>query len=178
MYKLLFTLMSIFVLGLGSTFAQEDTTIETDVSEEGAEVVVSVEAAEGVDFDTNSYVGASVPLPLGFSTHYGLENVQLFGVEPDLRFRLSGDVAASSVNLGIDTLFDIAQLEENIQLYGGPGLELGTVFPLVPSFGLVGILGGEYRFNREIGFFAELGTNIRVPLDLRPRAALGVNYHF
>lgn len=176
MSKFLLTLMSILVLAFGTSFAQEDTTIETDVSDDGAEVVVAVEAAEGVDFDTGQFVGIAGPFPL--SVLYGLENVQLFGTEPDLRFRLSGDLTVPNFNLGVDALFDIAQLEQNIQLYGGPGLELGAIFPLQPAFGLVGVLGGEYRFNRELGFFAELGTSLSVPIDLRPRGALGVNYHF
>ncbi len=176
MNKLRVTLLSLLLLGMSATFAQEDTTVEAEASEEGVEVVVAVEAAEGVEFDTTQFVGASVPFPL--SAHYGVENVQLFGTEPDLRFRLSGNFLAASLNLGVDALFDIAQLEDNIQLYGGPGLELGTVFPVVPSFGLVGILGGEYRFNREIGIFAELGTGVSVPFFFSPRASLGVNYHF
>lgn len=176
MQKRVATLLSILMLGLGMAFAQEDTTVDAEASEEGVEVVVAVEAAEGVDFDTTQFIGASVPFPA--SLHYGLENVQLFGAQPDLRFRFSGNVFTSRLGVGVDALFDIATLEENIQLYGGPSLDLGTVFPLQPSFAFAGFVGGEYRFNREIGFFAEIGTGIQFPFNLDPRGALGVNYHF
>jgi len=170
MRKLLVTLLSVFTLGLGLAFAQTDV----DTTEEG--VVVEIEAQEGVEFDTTQFVGIALPFPL--SVHYGLEDVQLFGTEPDLRFRFSGNVLVPNVSLGIDTLFDIATLEENIQIYGGPGLELGTVFPVIPSFGLVGLLGGEYRFNRELGFFLDVGTGISFPFNFLPRFAFGANYHF
>lgn len=170
MHKLLVAVLSVFVLGLGVSFAQTDA----DVTEEG--VTVEIEAQEGVEFDTTQFAGASLPFPLG--VHYGLEDVDLFGTNPDLRFRFSGNVLTAGVSLGADALFDIAQLEDNIQLYGGPGLDLGTVFPLLPSIGVSGILGGEYRFNRELGFFAELGTGISFPFVFAPRGALGINYHF
>lgn len=170
MHKLLAAVLSVFALGLGVSFAQTDA----DVTEEG--VTVEIEAQEGVEFDTTQFAGASLPFPLGL--HYGLEDVDLFGVNPDLRFRFSGNILTAGVSLGTDALFDIAQLEDNIQLYGGPGLDLGTVFPLLPSIGVSGILGGEYRFNRELGFYAELGTGISFPFVFAPRGALGVNYHF
>lgn len=163
-------LLSVFVLGLGAGFAQTDA----DVSEEGVSVQIAPE--EGVDFDTTQFVGLSLPFPL--SVHYGLEDVELFGTSPDLRFRFSGNLAAADIKFGVDAMFDIAQLEENIQLYGGPALELGTLIPIEPSFGLVGFLGAEYRFNREIGFFAEVGTALNIPFNLVPRFALGANYHF
>ncbi len=170
MHKLLVAVLSVFVLGLGMSFAQTDA----DVTEEG--VTIEIEAQEGVEFDTTQFAGVSLPFPT--SVHYGLEDVDLFGTTPDLRFRFSGNLFGTNIAFGTDVLFDIAQLEENIRLYGGPGLELGTVFPVVPSFGLVGIVGGEYRFNRELGFYAELGTGISFPLALAPRGSLGVNYHF
>ncbi len=170
MKKLFAVLLSVLVMGLGLSFAQTDA----DVSEEGVSVEIAPE--EGVDFDTTQFAGASLGFPGGL--HYGLESVELFGLNPDLRFRLSGNVLVPNVNLGVDAMFDIAQLDDNIQLYGGPSLELGTVFPVVPSFGLVGFLGGEYRFNREIGFFAEAGTAISFPLNFLPRIGFGINYHF
>lgn len=170
MRKLLVASFSVLLLGLGVGFAQTDA----DVSEEG--VTIEIAPEEGVEFDTTQFVGLSGIYPLG--VHYGLENVELFGTEPDLRFRFSGNVFTSSLNLGVDALFDIAQLEDKIQLYGGPSLEIGAVLPLQPSFGLAGFVGAEYRFNREIGFFAELGSGITFPLRLAPRGALGFNYHF
>lgn len=170
MHKLLVAVLSVFVLGLGVSFAQTDA----DVSEEGVSIEIAPE--EGVDFDTTQFVGASLPVPLGI--HYGLENVELFGTNPDLRFRLSGNfLLATNIGLGIDAMFDIIQLEDNIQLYGGPGLELGTNL-LSPTFGLLGFVGGEYRFNQELGFFAELGTGISFPPRPDFRGSLGVNYHF
>lgn len=170
MQKLFAVLLSVLVLGLGMGFAQTDA----DVSEEG--VTIEIAPEEGVDFDTSQFVGASLPFPIG--VHYGLEDVDLFGTNPDLRFRFSGNILTAGLSLGVDTLFDIAQLEDKIQLYGGPGLDLGTVLPLLPSIGVSGILGGEYRFNRELGFYAELGTGISFPFVFAPRGALGVNYHF
>lgn len=172
MKKLFAVLLSVLVLGLGVSFAQTDA----DVSEEGVSVEIAPE--EGVDFDTTQFVGASFPFPIGF--HYGLENVELFGASPDLRFRFSGNILTANIGLNVDALFDITQLEDNIQLYGGPGLTLGTVIPLSPSFALSGFVGGEYRFNSEFGFFAELGTGISVSNLVRPdiRGSLGVNYHF
>ena len=170
MQKLFAVLLSVLVLGLGVSFAQTDA----DVSEEGVSVEIAPE--EGVEFDTTQFVGGSLPFPLG--VHYGLENVQLFGANPDLRFRFSGNILSADLSLGVDAMFDIAQLEDNIQLYGGPGLELGAVIPFVPSFGLLGFVGGEYRFNEQFGFFAELGTGISVPLRPNVRGSLGVNYHF
>jgi len=170
MRKLLVASFGVLLLGLGTGLAQTDA----DVTEEG--VTVEIEAQEGVEFDTTQFAGVSLPFPA--SIHYGLENVDLFGTNPNLRFRFSGNLLGTNIAFGTDVLFDIAQLEENIQLYGGPGLELGTVFPVVPSFGLIGLVGGEYRFNRELGFYAELGTGISFPLFLAPRGSLGVNYHF
>ena len=170
MQKLFAVLFSALILGLGVGFAQTDA----DVSEEGVSIEIAPE--EGVEFDTTQFVGASLPFPIGI--HYGLEDVELFGANPDLRFRFSGNILTANIGLGVDAMFDIAQLEDKIQLYGGPGLELGTVIPLVPSFGLLGFVGGEYRFNEEFGFFAELGSGISVPLRPVIRGSLGVNYHF
>ncbi len=170
MHKLFTVLLSVLVLGLDTGFAQTDA----DVSGEGVTIEIAPEA--GVEFDTTQFVGGSLPFPL--SIHYGLEDVDLFGTNPDLRFRFSGNLSAADIKFGVDAMFDIAQLEDKIQLYGGPALELGTLIPIEPSFGLVGFLGAEYRFNREIGFFAEVGTAINIPIDLVPRFALGANYHF
>jgi hypothetical protein len=175
MQKRIVALLSLLAL-LGVAFAQEDTTVEAEVTEEGAEVVVAVEAAPGVEFDTTQFVGAALPFPA--SLHYGLKDVQLFGAQPDLRFRFSGNIITRRLGVGVDALFDIATLEENIQLYGGPSLDLGTVIPVQPSFAFSGFLGGEYRFNREIGIFAEIGTGIQFPFEFDPRGALGFNYHF
>ncbi len=170
MKKLFAVLLSVLVLGLGVSFAQTDA----DVSEEGVSVEISPE--EGVDFDTSQFVGASLPFPIG--VHYGFEEVPLLGLNPDLRFRFSGNFTNRSLGLGVDAMFDIAQLEDNIQLYGGPGLDLGTVLPLSPNIALSGFVGGEYRFNQEFGFFAELGSGISFPPDLLVRGSLGFNYHF
>ncbi len=170
MKKLFAVLLSVLVLGLGVSFAQTDA----DVSEEGVSVEIAPE--DGVDFDTTQFVGASLPFPAG--VHYGFEEVPLLGLNPDLRFRFSGNLINRSLGVGVDALFDIAQLEDNIQLYGGPGLDLGTVFPLSPNIALSGFVGGEYRFNSEFGFFAELGSGISFPLDLAARGSLGFNYHF
>lgn len=170
MRKLLVASFGVVLLGLGMGFAQTDA----DVTEEG--VTVEIEAQEGVEFDTNNFVGIMGPVPFGLL--YGIENVQLFGAEPDLRFRTSGNFVTGRLTLGVDALFDITQLEENIQLYGGPSLDLGTVIPLVPSFGLSGFVGGEYRFNRELGFFAEIGSGISFPIGFDVRGAAGINYHF
>lgn len=170
MQKLFAVLFSVLVLGLGVGFAQTDA----DVSEEGVSIEIAPE--EGVEFDTTQFIGASFPFPT--SLHYALEEVQLFGANPDLRFRFSGNILTSGLGLGVDALFDITQLEDNIQLYGGPAFDIGTVIPVAPSFGLAGFVGGEYRFNSEIGFFAELGTGVNIPFVFAPRGVLGVNYHF
>lgn len=170
MRKLLVASFSVLLLGLGVSFAQTDA----DVSEEG--VTIEIAPEEGVEFDTTQFVGLAIPFPA--SIYYGLEDVDLFGTSPDLRFRFSGNLLGTNIAFGTDVLFDIVQLEENIQLYGGPSLELGTVFPVAPSFGLAGLLGGEYRFNRELGLFAEVGTGISFPFNINPRFSLGVNYHF
>ena len=169
MRKLLVAVAGALLL-TGVAFAQ------TNVDTSGDTVGVTVAPQAGVDFDTTQNVGASIPFPL--SVHYTIENAQLFGATPDLRIRASGNFLATSLNLGVDALFTISQLDQNIVLYGGPGLELGTVFPVKPSFGLVGFLGGEYRFNREIGFFAELGSKVTIPLNFEPRGVIGFNYHF
>lgn len=176
MKKLLITAMSVFVIGMGVGFAQTEVEVEApEVDVEGGGLSVEIAPEAGVDFDTGNYIGASLPFPI--SLHYAIENAQLLGATPDLRFRFSGNILTAGVGLGIDALFDIAQLEENIQLYGGPAFDLGTVF-VSPSFGLGGLVGGEYRFNREIGFFAELGTSINIPFLFTPRGLVGVNYHF
>lgn len=174
MHKLLIAVLSVFALGLGMSFAQTDA----DVTEEG--VTVEIEAQEGVDFDTSSYVGASFGYPLAF--YYGLEDG--FREGADLRFRASTFFVDFSI--GADVLFDISQLEDNIQLYGGGGINLSSLFLGGGSFGvgLTGVLGGEYRFNRELGIFAELGGGVNIypggvlPIVPIPRGALGVNYHF
>lgn len=170
MHKLFAVLLSVLVLGLGVGFAQTDA----DVSGEGVTIEIAPQA--GVEFDTTQFVGGSLPFPIG--VHYGLEDVDLFGVNPDLRFRFSGNVLTGNIGLGLDAMFDIAQLEDKIQLYGGPALDLGTLIPLQPSFALSGFVGGEYRFNQEFGFFAELGTGISFPIDIALRGSLGINYHF
>ncbi len=170
MKKLFAVLLSVLVLGLGVSFAQTDA----DVSEEGVSVEIAPE--DGVDFDTTQFVGASFPVPI--SVHYGFEDISLLGTTPDARFRFSGNLLTGNVGLGADLMFNIAQLEDNIQLYGGPGFELGTLIPVDPSFGLLGFVGGEYRYNRELGFFAELGSAINIPGKLNIRGSLGVNYHF
>ncbi len=166
----LFVAMVGALLLMGIAFAQTNA----NVGKNGVSVQIAPE--KGVSFDTTQFVGLSAPAP--FSVLYGLENVDLFGVNPDLRFRFSGNPFAADLKFGVDAMFDIAQIEDNIQLYAGPSLELGTVLPLNPSFGLVGFAGAEYRFNREIGFFAEVGTAVNIPLKVVPRFALGANYHF
>lgn len=173
MQKLLAVAASVFLLTASAAFAQTDA----DVSEEG--VTIEIERDSGLDYDTSQFVGASLPLPLGI--HYGLEDVDLFGVSPDLRFRASGNFFfAGNIAFGVDAMFDITQIEDIIQIYGGPSLELGTVFPLNPSIGLAVFAGGEYRFNRELGFFLELGSGINFSnlISFLPRVSLGVNYHF
>ena len=169
MRKLLVAVVGALLL-TGVAFAQ------TDADTSGDTVSVTIAPQEGTDFDTTQNVGASIPFPL--SVHYTIENAQLFGATPDLRFGLSGNFLSTSLSLDVDALFTITQLDQNIVLYGGPGLQLGTVFPVSPSFGLTGFLGGEYRFNREIGFYAELGTSVSVPFTFQPRGVLGFNYHF
>ena len=171
MRKLLVAVVGTLLL-TGVAFAQ------TDADASGDTVSVTVAPQEGTDFDTTQNVGASIPFPLG--VHYTIENAQLFGATPDLRISLSGNFLNTSLNLGVDALFTITQLDQNIVLYGGPGLQLGTVFPVNPNIGLVGLLGGEYRFNREIGFFAELGSSINISsiFSFQPRGQLGFNYHF
>ncbi len=170
MKKLLAAAASVFLLTAGAAFAQTDA----DVSEEG--VTIEIERDSGLDYDTSQFVGIAVPFPA--SIFYGAENVDLFGVSPDLRFRFSGNFLGTNIGVGADVLFDITQIEDVIQLYAGPSLELGTVFPIQPSFGVAAILGGEYRFNREFGFFGEVGTGVSFPLSFNPRFSLGVNYHF
>lgn len=172
MKKLFAVLFSVLILGLGVGFAQTDA----DVSEEG--VSVEIERQPGLDYDTSQFVGASLPLPVGL--HYGLEDVALFGTTPDMRFRAVGNfIFTGNVALGVDAMFDITQIEDVIQLYGGPSLELGTTLALAsPSIGLAAFAGGEYRFNRELGFYLELGSGINIPIAFLPRVSLGVNYHF
>ena len=169
MRKLLVAIVGALLL-TGVAFAQ------TDADTSGDTVSVTIAPQDGTDFDTTQNVGASIPFPLGI--HYTIENAQLFGATPDLRFGLTGNFLATTLSLDVDALFTITQLDQNIVLYGGPGLQLGTVFPVSPSFGLTGFLGGEYRFNREIGFYAELGTSVSVPFTFQPRGVLGFNYHF
>lgn len=177
MKKLLITAMSVFVIGMGAGFAQTEVEVEApEVDVEGGGLSVEIAPEEGVEFDTTQFVGISLPFPA--SIHYGLEDVQLFGASPDLRFRFSGNLLGTNIAFGTDVLFDIAQLDQNIQLYGGPSLELGTIFPVLPSFTFAGLVGGEYRFNRELGLYAELGTGISFPFIIAPRGSLGVNYHF
>lgn len=172
MQKLFTVLLSVLVLGLGVGLAQTDA----DVSEEG--VTIEIEREAGLDYDTSQFVGASLPLPLGL--HYGIEDINLFGVNPDLRFRAVANlILTGNVALGVDAMFDITQIEDVIQLYGGPSLELGTTLSLSsPSIGLAAFAGAEYRFNRELGFYLELGSGINIPIAFLPRVSLGVNYHF
>lgn len=172
MKKLLAAAASVFLLTAGAAFAQTDA----DVSEEG--VTIEIERDSGLNYDTTQFVGASLPLPLGI--HYGLENVDLFGAASDLRFRLSGNfLFTGNVTLGADAMFDITQIEDIIQLYGGPSLELGTTLSFAsPSIGLGAFVGGEYRFNQELGFYVELGSGLAIPIVFVPRVSLGINYHF
>ena len=172
MRKLLVASLGVLFLGFGMSLAQTNANVS------GQTATVTIAPQAGTNFDTTQNVGASIPFPL--SVHYTAENAQLFGATPDLRFSLSGNFLATSLNLGVDALFTITQLDQNIVLYGGPGLQLGTVFPVNPNIGLVGFLGGEYRFNREIGFFAELGSSINISkiFSFQPRGVLGFNYHF
>lgn len=166
MRKLLVAMVGAVLL-TGVAFAQTDVDVDVDV-----------EPQAGLDFDTTQYVGASLPLPLGI--HYGLENVDLFGTNPDLRFSLSGDVITTgNISLNAATLFDITQIEDAIQIYGGPSLGLGTTFAFeTPTISLAALVGGEYRFNQELGFYVELGSGVTIPLKFLPRVSLGVNYHF
>ncbi len=166
MRKLLATMAGMILL-TGVAFAQTDVDLN-----------VNIEPQAGVEFDTTQFVGASLPLPLGL--HYGLENVDLFGTNPDLRFRLSGDVIyTGNISLSADAMFDITQIENAIQIYGGPSLGLGTTFAFEsPTISLAAFAGGEYRFNRELGFYVELGSGLTVPLKFEPRVSLGINYHF
>ena len=172
MKKLLAAAASVFLLTTGAAFAQTDA----DVSEEG--VTIEIARDSGLNYDTSQFVGASLPLPLGL--HYGLEDIALFGTTPDLRFRLSGNfLFAGNITLGADAMFDITQIEDIIQIYGGPSLELGTTLAFAsPSIGLGAFVGGEYRFNQELGFYVELGTGVAIPIVFVPRVSLGVNYHF
>lgn len=202
MSKLLATLLSASFLIGGIAFAQveveppsvevEPPSIEVDAPEvevdlpeveqaPGVEVtdsavVVEIPLEEGVDFGTTQYAGASIGLPGGI--HYGLRDVDLFGLQPDLRFRLSGNLIGLSVVLGADALFDIAQVEENIQLYGGGGAELGTSLLLIPTIGIHGLVGAEYRINQDFGLFGEAGSGLEFPFIFTPRFTGGVNYHF
>ena len=154
------------------------TLLLTGVAFAQTDVNVSVEPQPGLGYDTTQFVGASLPLPLGI--HYGLENVDLFGTSPDLRFRLSGDVfSTGNISLSTDAMFNITQIEDAIQIYGGPSLGLGTTFAFEsPTISLAAFAGGEYRFNRELGFYVELGSGVTIPLKFLPRVSLGVNYHF
>ena len=166
MRKVLIAVVGALLL-TGVTFAQTDVDVDVDV-----------EPQPGLEFDTTQFVGASLPLPLGI--HYGLEDVELFGTNPDLRFRASGNfLFTGNLALGADVMFDIVQIEDAIQIYGGPSLELGTTLAFnSPSIGLAAFAGGEYRFNRELGFYVELGSGITIPFAFLPRVSVGVNYHF
>lgn len=172
MKKLLAAAASVFLLTAGAAFAQTDA----DVTDDG--VTVSIERDSGLNYDTSQFVGASLPLPLGI--HYGIEDVDLLGAASDLRFRLSGNLLfAGNISLGADAMFDITQIEDIIQIYGGPSLELGTTIAFTsPTIGLGAFVGGEYRFNRELGFYVELGTGLAIPIEFVPRVSVGVNYHF
>lgn len=176
MKKLLITVMSVFVIGLGVGFAQTDVEVEApEVEVEPGSLSVEIAPEEGVDFGTSQYIGASLPLPL--SVYYGIEDVGFLGGEgSDLRFHTG--LYLLSFNLGVDALFDITQLGENIQLYGGGGLEIGTAILVPVTVSANGIFGGEYRFNQEIGIFGELGAGINYPFLVTPRITGGVNYHF
>ena len=101
-------------------------------------------------------------------------------MSPNLRFRLGSDLIFSrNVSFAADALFDITQIEDVIQLYGGPSLELGTTLAFdTPRISLAVFAGGEYRFNRELGFYVELGSGLAIPINFVPRVSLGVNYHF
>ena len=174
MKKLLAAAASVFLLTAGAAFAQTDA----DVTDDG--VTVSIERDSGLNYDTSQFVGASLPVPLGI--HYGLEDVDLFGLNPDLRFRAETDfIFTRNLSLGVDAMFDITQIEDVIQIYGGPSLNLGTTLSFAsPSLGLAVFAGGEYRFNQELGFFLELGSGINFAniVAFQPRVSLGVNYHF
>ncbi len=176
MKKLFAVLLSVLVLGLGVSFAQTDVEVETpDVEVEPGSVSVDIAPEGGVDFDTSQYLGVSLPLP--FSIYYGLEDVALLGGEgSDIRFHTG--LYLLSFNLGADVLFDITQIGENIQLYGGGGLEVGTAVLVPVTVSANGIFGGEYRYNQEFGIFGELGAGINFPFVVAPRLTGGVNYHF
>jgi len=176
MRKLLVASFSVLLLGLGAGFAQTDVEVETpEVEVEPGSVSVEIAPEEGVDFGTSQYIGLSLPLP--FSVYYGLEDVAFLGGEgSDLRFHTG--LYLLSFNLGADVLFDITQIGENIQLYGGGGLEVGTAVFVPITVSANGIFGGEYRFNSEIGIFGELGAGINFPFLVTPRITAGVNYHF
>ena len=162
MKKLFAVLLSVLVLGLGVSFAQTDA----DVSEEGVSVEIAPE--EGVDFRHH-------PVHRCFASLSHRPSLRSRRCR-SLRCAIPTCVSASRVTslprvyrLGCRRLC-LTSLNWKTTSSSTVVRALALAAPLSrlsPSFALSGFVGGEYRFNRELGFFAELGTGISV-IPFRP----------
>ena len=197
MRKLLVLLLTLFMVGAGTTFAQEQQGQDNDVEIEDLAV-----SAEADALGTTSYAGASLGLPL-LQGYYGLENGFAGG---DLRFRLAlQPFFGFGISGGADLLFDLSRFgdDNEFTLYagGGPSLNyfsrgFGANDLGYSLFGIdvTGVGGLNYRLDPGISLFAETGIGFGFGLvtgsdDLIPdgeigglyvpiRLALGANFHF
>lgn len=162
---------SVLLLTAGMALAQEEDT-EVNLDDEPSDIVI--EANPDVDYETDNYVGVTLGYPFAFN--YGFE--ELLGDGTDLRLQATSYFY--NFTIGADVLFDLAQLEDVIQIYGGGGVAVGSTFVGGFNATVSGLVGGEYRFNEQLGVFLEAGAGFSViPAPVfSPRGGIGVNYHF
>ena len=198
MRKLLVVFLTLFIIGAGAAFGQEQQGQDDDVEVEDLAI-----SAEADALGTTSYAGGSLGLPL-LQGYYGLEN-GFAGA--DLRFRLAlQPFFGFGISGGADLLFDLNRFgdDNEFTLYagGGPSLnyfsrgfgpnDLGySLF----GFDLTGVGGVNYRLDPGISLFGEVGlgfglafvtsSNNLIPdnsgiggLYVPIRLALGANFHF
>ncbi|MEM7734378.1 MAG: hypothetical protein AAF267_01190 [Deinococcota bacterium] len=109
----------------------------------------------------DTYAGLSFGLPT-LSAYLGFQDDVAGG---DLRVRVGADLYDDfELDIGVDLLFDIAQLAPNIDVYVGVGPEISFFEEENISFfglGAMGTVGLEYAFSEQLAVFAEAGGAAR-----------------
>jgi hypothetical protein len=202
MHRLSVVILTILALSLGAAMAQQITT-PPDPTDEEVEVDVFAPQVVITPPRTN-WAGASLGINPLISGYFGIPG--LIG-DIDVRFRAGLNfLGGFGFNAGADALFNITTLDEiNVYAGGGPSLSYSTWSWGVPGFavvdvtsfgiGLSGLAGAEYRLDRNLGLFGELGLGLQyvsvsgafdpaVPAPVISgigadiRVAAGVNFHF